>query len=117
MERRQFVQVVTASAVTSLAGCAGSGLGESSLEVSDVDAHNTSFGNVIVRAMVVNNSSDSLSGTLYGEVDVQGGDTYTRTRPVTLAPNDSSSYKLEFDINISESLSGGSYEYSAWVEQ
>lgn len=100
-----------------LPGCASSSSLGSSLEVSDTDSSTTMGGNIRLRAMVVNDSSDSASGTLYGEIDVQGGDTYTKTRGVTISPNRSNSYDLKFDIRLSESISGARYEYTAWVEE
>lgn len=115
MNRRGFGKVALATIGSiSIAGC--SEVAGGSLEVSDMDSHSTTWGNVVIRAMVVNNSTDSISGTLFGEVDVRGGDTYTESRSILVRGNDSSSYKLEFDVRAGESISGAQYEYSAWVE-
>ncbi|WP_256393592.1 hypothetical protein [Natronoarchaeum rubrum] len=118
MHRRRFVRVATAGLAVPLAGCSdspGGGLG-GGLEVTDVQSSTTLAGNVDLSVQVSNTSSDSASATLYGEVDIEGGDTYTESRSVTVSPDGSNSYELSFDIDFSESLSASSYEYQAWVE-
>jgi len=118
MHRRRFLGAAAAAFAVPLAGCSdspGGGL-DGGLEVTDVQSSTTLAGNVDLSVQVSNTSSESASATLYGEVDVDGGDTYTESRSVTVSPDGSNSYELSFDIDFSESLSGSSYEYEAWVE-
>lgn len=122
MERREVVKgfgVILSSGF--MAGC--SELGESTglveqsdLQISDTEAQSTTFGNVRLGVMVVNRGEKSGSATLVGQVDVQGGDTYTNRREITVAAGDSNSYMMEFDIDFSESLSAEKYQYSARLE-
>lgn len=114
LTRRSIGRLCAAATIPAIAGCAGGG---SSLSVEDIQAQNTSFGNVIVAVLVANDGSESGSGTLIGQVDMDGGDTYTESRSITVASGDSNTYELEFDIDLGESLSGGSYEYSARIEE
>lgn len=117
MNRRRFVGVAAAGLAPALAGCSGTGGGiDGGMEVTGVDASNTLAGNVELNVTVSNTSSESASGTLYGEVDVEGGDTYTESRSITVSPDGSNSYTLGVDVSASDSLSGASYEYRAWVE-
>jgi len=115
MQRREFISKTgtagIAVSVTALAGCLGGGL-----EVEDTEARVTGFGNVIVRVLVANSSSSSKSGTLLGQVDANGGDTYTERREITVTGDGSNTYDLEFDIAASDSLSASSFEYSAEIE-
>jgi len=115
IQRREFVSKAGAAGITSslglLAGCISSGL-----QVEDTDARVTTFGNVIVRVLVANDSSSSKSATLIGQVDVKGGDTYTQRRDISVTGDGSNTYDLEFDIAMSDSLSASEFEYSAEIE-
>ncbi|SNZ12417.1 hypothetical protein SAMN06269185_1713 [Natronoarchaeum philippinense] len=118
MHRRQFVAAASVGFTSILAGCSdepGGGI-DGGLEVTDVTASNTIAGNVELGVLVSNSSSESASATLYGEVDVEGGDAYTESRSITVSPDGSNSYELGIDVAVSDSLSGSSYEYRAWVE-
>jgi hypothetical protein len=122
MRRRKIVKGfgITAGSVF-LAGCSdimeSAGFGEQSdLEITDTDAQTTTFGNVRVGVMVANRGEKSGSATLVGQVDVQGGDTYTKRRDISVPAGDSNSYTLEFDIDLTESLSADRFQYSARLE-
>lgn len=111
LRRRTVLGGIGTAAASTLAGCLGGGL-----EIDDVDARTTSFGNVILTVAVSNGNGSSEDGTLVGQVDMSGGDTYTERRDVTVTGDGSNTYELEFDIAISESLSAAEYEYSAELE-
>lgn len=112
--RRSVVSGVCAT-IGALAGCSSSGLG-GGLSIENVNAESTSFGNVVLTVSVSNSSSSSKSSTLLGQVDVTGGDTYTKRREITVTGDGSSTFELTFDIALSESLSATEYEYSAELE-
>lgn len=122
MRRRNLVKSIGAVAgIGLIAGCSeftkSAGIGEQSdLEITDTDAQATTFGNVRLGVMVVNRGEKSGSATLAGQVDVQGGDTYTKRREITVSAGDSNSYTLEFDIDFAESLSADRFQYSARLE-
>ena len=119
MDRRNFLAATgTVVATAALAGCGGSGGGgiTGGLEIADVTAETTSFGNVDMQVVVENTAGSEKSGTLRGVVDVEGGDTYEQTRSVTVSANSDNSYRLKFDIALSESLSADAYEYSAEIQ-
>jgi len=86
------------------------------LKVTSRDARNTNFGNVEVGAQVRNTGSDSKSGTLVVQVDVQGGDTFTKRTSVTVPGDQSRSFTQTVDLPISDSLSGSQYRYDAWIQ-
>lgn len=113
MDRRTFVQRAGSIALAgSVAGCSSVTGG---LSVSSVNHYITSFGNVALMITVENSASDRRSGTVLGQVDVDGGQLYTKRRPVTVAGNDFVSLEMSFDIALSESLSGNQFTYSAQI--
>ena len=114
--RRSVLSGVTVGAAALLAGCSGSGGLGGGLSIDDTSAETTAFGNVVLTVAVSNTSGSSKTGTLIGQVDISGGDTYTENREISVAGDGSNTYELEFDIDISESLSASEYEYSARVE-
>ncbi|PSQ42112.1 hypothetical protein BRD17_09435 [Halobacteriales archaeon SW_7_68_16] len=92
------------------AGCGGVG---GSLEIADTSSQSTATGNVVVSVLVENTGDSEDSATLQSQVDVQGGDTYTDRRDISVPGGGSNSYDFEFDIAIDESLEASEYEYSA----
>lgn len=114
MERRKYLKSATgiAISVVGFAGCSALG----GLEVESVNAQTTTFGNVKLQVVVANNSSDTESGTLVGQVDIKGGDTYTEQQSVTVPGNAANSYTLSFNIGLGDSLTADSFEYSAQIE-
>lgn len=121
MNRRGMLKsaagVASAGGLASIAGCSEStqnAISSGGLEITDTESENTAFGNVVVHVMVQNTASSSKSATLVGQVDVEGGDTYTDQRDISVMGEDSNSYELEFDIDFS--LSASSYHYSAQLE-
>lgn len=98
--------------LTALAGCAG----VAGMELENVDSRSTAFGNIIISAVVVNRSESQQTKTILAEVDVEGGHLYTRRKRVTLEPRTKRTVELKFDIDMSESLSGGRYKYRAEIE-
>jgi len=114
MHRRGFVSILGA---TILAGCSALGqLGEP-LEITDAETESTALGNVIANVTIENTISETHSGTLIGQVDVDGGDTYTESRQITVPGDETNSYRLEFDIDVRDSLSGSQYQFSAEIDQ
>lgn len=117
-DRRSVLSGVAMGTVTLLAGCSGDGdvaLG-GGLTIDDTSAETDAFGNVVLTVAVSNTSGSSKSSTLIGQVDISEGDTYTETRDISVAGEDSNTYELEFDIDFAESLSANQYEYSARLE-
>lgn len=118
MDRREFTKL-TGAAVTVplLAGCSDA-VAEitGGLEVTGVDASMTGFGNVEMTVRVENGASSSQSGTLVGQVDLDGGDTFTERKEITVQSDRRNTFEFEFDIPISDSLSGGQYTYDAWMD-
>ena len=115
MERRDYIKSAIGSTVLpiTLAGCSATGL-VGGLEVTGIDSTSTSFGNVIITARVENTSTEPISGELVGQVKLDTN-TYTESRNITVSPQESSSYQLEFDINLRDSLSGYQYTTEAWI--
>lgn len=85
------------------------------LEVVATDARWTTFGNVEVAARVENSASDSKSGTLAAEVNIQGN-TYTSRKAITVPGETVQDFTVTVDIPISDSISGGSISYDASIE-
>ena len=116
-DRRSVLSAVSAGTVALLAGCSASGNGfGGGLTVDDTVAETTAFGNVVLTVAVSNTSGSSKTGTLIGQVDISGGDTYTERRGISVDGEGANTYELEFDIDISDSLSASEYEYSARIE-
>lgn len=121
--RRAFLIGSIVPATGLLAGCSAveealpiGDDGESDLQITGTDSRGTSFGNIELGVRVENTSSDTQSGTLVGQVNVDGGDTYTQSRSITVPGGQANTYTLGIDIPISRSLAGGSYTYDAWLE-
>lgn len=113
MQRRTFLTGSAVAAGGLLAGCAEVTGG---LEVTSTDAQATAFGNVEIAAQVENHGSDSQTGTLVGEVDLQDGTTHTEQTSITVPGERSDSYSVTVDLPISDSLSGSRYQYDAWID-
>lgn len=118
-DRRAVLKGAGVATMAVIAGCSSSGgtggIG-GGLSVESVDSQTTSFGNVVLTVSVANSNSSSKSSTLMGQVDVSGGDTYTKRRDITVTGDSSNTFELEFDIALSESLSADQYEYTAQLE-
>lgn len=115
MERRTVCRTIITGglgATTAIAGCS-SLLGE--LEVTNIEAASTPFGNVELLVTVENTAFTTRSGELTGQVDIEGGDTYTKSRSIQIQADDTNEYTFEFDIALGESLTGSSYTYDAWI--
>lgn len=81
-----------------------------------MDANSTAFGNVEIVAEVRNHGSETQTGTLVGEVDLDDGSTHTERTSVTVTGGQTDEHSVTIDLPISESLSGGRYQYDAWIE-
>lgn len=108
---RVAVVVLVASSVA-FAGCTSG----PQLEVSDTEAQATAFGNVNVYAAVTNSGEERGSATLKAQVELDSGNTYTKTKQVTVGPRDSNTYTFKFDIPLTESLSTEQFTYEVWLE-
>jgi len=113
MRRRTVLAGSAAVAGGLLAGCAQLTGG---LEVTSMDARSTGFGNVEIAAEVENHGSDSQTGTLVGEVDLESGNTHEGRTSVTVSGGQTSTHSVTVDLPISDSLSGGQYQYDAWID-
>lgn len=120
MRSRRSVIGGTVGIVGALAGCSEleSAVNESSsgLNIEDTDARNTSAGNLEIGALVENSAPDTKSKTLVGQVDIEGGDTYSSRTSITVPGNDTRTYTMTVDIPVSRSISGGRYQYDAFLE-
>jgi len=123
--RRRVVRsagLLSVGGLTALSGCSdaandiSNGGNTGSLSVTDKSSDTTAFGNVVVRAVVANSGENAKSGTLVGQVEIEGGDTYTKRRNITVQGGHSSGFELKFDIDFGESLSGAKYRYNAYME-
>lgn len=119
--RRGFLVGSIVPTIGLLAGCAGvledaEDAVNGKLEVTATDARTTGFGNVEVGAQVRNTGSDSKSGTLVAQVDLEGGDTLTERESVTVPGDQSRSYTVGIDVPVSDSLRGSQYRYDAWIQ-
>ncbi|MXR50282.1 hypothetical protein GRX03_01480 [Halovenus sp. WSH3] len=103
-----------------VAGCSDAvdeATGGPDLEVTDISSETTTFGNVRLGIRVVNNGNEAGTNTLVGQVDIQGGDTYTQRQSITVNADSGNDFTMEFDIDISESLSGSRYTADAFLEE
>ncbi|MDF9745353.1 hypothetical protein [Natrinema salsiterrestre] len=104
--------------ITALAGCSESLSGVTGgLEIENVDSRTTSLGDIVLTVTITNDSGSSKSSTLIGQVDISGGDTYTKRRDVTVTGDSSNTFDLGFDISFSDSLSANQYEYDTELEE
>ncbi|ELZ11572.1 hypothetical protein C479_06901 [Halovivax asiaticus JCM 14624] len=118
MDRREFTKVAGAAAtIPLLAGCSDA-VSEvtGGLDVTGMNARTTTFGNIELTAQVENTASDSKSGTLVGQVDLEGGDTFTEQKAITVGANRTNSFEIGIDIPVADSLSGGQYTYDVWLD-
>lgn len=81
-----------------------------------MDAGTTGFGNIEITAEVENHGSDSETGTLVGEVDLDSGSSYTERTSVTVTGGQTATHSVTVDLPVSESLSGGQYQYDARID-
>lgn len=121
MNRRSLVRTLaTFTFGTAIAGCTETIEDtqedlQSDLRVYAMDAETTAFGNIVMAVGVENRGSARGSEMLWGEVDIEGGDTYQKSQQISVGPQESKRFEFDFDIDLSESLSGSSYSYDAWV--
>lgn len=113
MLRRGYLAGLVALPGVAVAGCAEVTGG---LEVVAIDSRETTFGNIQILARVENHGSDTETGTLAGEVDLDNGSSYTERTSVTVPGDTISTESVSIDIPVSTSLSGGRYQYDASIE-
>lgn len=119
MNRREFglKSALAIGGIATLAGCSEVADDVTGgLEIADTQSGTTAFNNIRVVVLVQNTASGSRSGTLIGQVDIEGGDTFTERRSITVPGEGSNSYELGFDIDLSDQISGGQYRYDVWME-
>jgi hypothetical protein len=117
MERRTLLKRSGIAATGILAAFAGCGSKINGLEVVNMDARQTTFGNVKLFATVENSGSDMAEGTLIGEVDMEGGRLYTRSREIFLDGEERRQFTLKFDIDMGDSVNAERFKYKASIEQ
>lgn len=119
MNRRECIRKggVALSTVTLLSGCSEmAGEVTGGLEITTIDSEDTSFGNIIVGVRVENTARELKSGTLITQVDVEGGDTYTERREISVPGESENTYTNKHDISVETSLSEFRYTYDAGIE-
>jgi len=97
MNRRTLLRRTAAAGVAlPLAGCLRTGDGEAGLTVADSTYEEGENGNAVVVVTVSNPSGREASGTLYVNTEFDG-ESYTRVREVTLAANETTVVRVEYD--------------------
>lgn len=87
------------------------------LDITGSDSEKTFFGDVDVSARIYNRGDARGRATLYAQVSIEGGDTYTKSKRVFIDAGDYNDYTFEFDIPSLESVTGFSYEFETWLEK
>lgn len=95
---------------------AGDGSAQPDLRVAAVDPEWTSSTRLTAEVDVANGGNARGSATLYFEVEVDAGGTYTKSEPVSVAPGDRETYTFEVEIDPSESMGAEGAETRAWLE-
>jgi hypothetical protein len=109
------LSVVSLAAVFLVAsGCLGSFGEESDLRVTEIDGDWTESGTLEILVTVRNAGSVEGTGTVVVQADVDGGDTYTDRRDVTLPAGGSETFSVEFEPPADEAGSG--FDANAWME-
>jgi len=96
------------------AGCLGSGGDEGDLRVTDIDGDWTDRGTLEVQVTVTNLGSAEASGTVVARAELDGGETYTDRREVTLPPGRSATVAVVFEPPVDAAGSG--FSANAWME-
>lgn len=117
MNRRKFIVLsgITIGTTTSLSGCLEDITG--ALNIRQLDVNTTSLGGIQLQIIVENNSQSRKEGQLYGEVDIDGGDTLMEHEQISVGAEQQNSYTLGFSPNISERLSEEEFTYDAWIKR
>lgn len=84
--------------------------------MADVQAESTTFGNVRIRATIENRSSSTENVTLVGEVELDDGRVFTGSERISIPGETRTTEAVTIDIPLSDSLSGVTYTYDAWIE-
>jgi hypothetical protein len=99
------VLALAATSTAALAGCT-SDLGHervlpwgARIEVNPAETEILPDGDVLVRAPVFNHGDGTGTVRLHAVLDFEGGDTYEKTRDVTLPAGRERTYELEFDLS------------------
>lgn len=120
MHRRSFVRTAGATGLLPLsslaAGCSRLGLGGTPLAIETVDSSTTATGDVTVSATISNPTEQSQQAELTSQVDIQDGDTYTKSQEIEVPPNNENSYTITHDLSLGESFSADQYEFGVSLE-
>jgi len=111
MDRRRFLGLVPV-AVGLVTGCSQLSGG---LEIADASIASPVAGTIRMTVVVENTTPFSKSATLISRVDVDGGDTYTKRREITVPEDASRSYEFEFDADP-DAMADGGHEFSAELQ-
>lgn len=119
--RRRFIDHARAASAVVLIGVVG-GCSEATekvtggLSVVEAQGETTTWGDAKIMVTVENTASESKSGTLYVELSLDNGETYSESRYIRLPGGSSDTYEFTVDISIFDSLSSTEGSIDAWVE-
>jgi hypothetical protein len=83
--------------LTSLGGCLSQ-----SLSIQEIEDDTTEAGTITALVAVANDGSSATSAQLTVQCNVISGDTYTKTRQITVVGSRTNTYRFEFDVQDSE---------------
>lgn len=111
IHRRSVIKAASTVGAVGFAGCIGGGL-----SVEETEPFSTAVNNVGLNVLVANGSSSAEEGTLSGTVDMENGGAYSERKNITVSADESEWFELRFDIDWTEQLSGGEFDYEATIE-
>lgn len=97
MNARRLVIASALVAALLAVGCLGGFGAQSDLRVTDIDGDWTEGGTLEIQVTVLNAGSAGGTGTVVVQADVDGGDTYTDRRDVTLPAGGSETFSVAFE--------------------
>lgn len=110
MKRRRVNRGLAVGVIGLFTPLAGCGFDSGALEVTNVEAEVTSEQNVQLTIDVQNTFSESRTGTLTAEVDVNDGERYTNARQVNLPAESSDTFVITINRVSVNSLDEVTYD-------
>lgn len=115
--RRAFLLATASGVALATAGC----LNEiqqmaSDLNIADVESQTTVTGGIELIVAVENAGSSREDGVLAGEVDIQGSDTLTETRNISVGAESVNTFTLSFSPDVSDRVSSSQFSYDVWLD-
>lgn len=103
--------------LTALGGCSEAERAVSGgLSVVEARGEPTTFGNAEITVTVENTASESKSGTLNVEVELDNGQTYTKSRYIRVPGESTDTFEFTIDISIVDAFSSNEGTLDAWIE-